>query len=90
MDIVNRQAEVFNENMQAASVTPDVSGRKPGCGLSFVASKIREHHNDKDHRANNLSTRFIGEQAIALAKYSYRLIDALEITDESSAQKMKR
>lgn len=90
VDIVNRQAEVFNENMQAASVTPDVSGRKPGCGLSFVASKIREHHNDKDHRANNLSTRLIGEQAIALAKYSYRLIDALEITDESSAQKMKR
>lgn len=58
--------------------------------MSFVASKIREHHNDKDHRANNLSTRLIGEQAIALAKYSYRLIDALEITDESSAQKMKR
>lgn len=26
-----RQAEVFNNNMLAASVTPDVSGRKPGC-----------------------------------------------------------
>ena len=29
--IVNRQAEVFNNNMLAASVIPDVSGRKPGC-----------------------------------------------------------
>lgn len=29
--IVNRQADVFNNNMKAASVTPDVSSRKPGC-----------------------------------------------------------
>ena len=90
IDIVNTQAKAFDEHMQAATAGSGSSGKMPGCGLSFVASKIREHYNDKDHRANNLSTRLIGEQAIALAKYSYRLIDALEIPDESPAQRLKR
>ena len=91
IDIVNTQAKTFDEHMQAATAGSGSSGKKPGCGLSFVVvSKIREHYYDKDHRANNLSTRLIGEQAIALAKYSYRLLDALEIPDESPAQRLKR
>ena len=76
--------------MQKATAGSGVSGRKQGCGLSFVANKIREHYNDKDHRNNNLTARLTGEQAIALAKYSYRLVDALEIEGESEAQKLKR
>lgn len=90
VDIVNRQARAFDEHMQEATAGSGVSGGKPGCGLSFVASKIREYYNDKDHRSNNLTARLIGEQAIALAKYSYRLVDALEIEGESGAQKLKR
>ena len=89
VDIVNRQAITFSEDIQAASAGAGMSGRKPGCGLSFVASKIREHFNDKDHMVKNLA-RLIGEQAIALAKYSCRLIDALEIQGETGAQKLTR
>ena len=61
-----------------------------GCGLAFVASLIREHYKDKDKRSNNLSIRLIGEQAIALARYSYRLVDALVVPNETPAQKIKR
>lgn len=44
VDIVNRQARAFDEQMQEATAGSGVSGRKPSCGLSFVASKIREHY----------------------------------------------
>ena len=49
------QRNVIDKHMQEATAGSGVSGRKPGCGLSFVASKIREHYNDKDHRSNNLT-----------------------------------
>lgn len=61
-----------------------------GCSLAFVASLIREHYKDKDKRSNNLSIRLIGELAIALARYSYRLVDALVVPNETPAQKIKR
>lgn len=90
VDVANRQAESLSEHMQTATQSIDDSGKRPGCGLAFVANKIKEHYNDKDQKSNNLTTRLIGEQAIALAKYSYRLIDTLEIPNESGAQKLKR
>jgi hypothetical protein len=61
-----------------------------GCGLAFIANRIREHYNDKCHQSNNLTIRLIGKQAIALAKHSYRLVDMLEAGGESEAQKLKR
>ena len=73
-DVVS-QAEIVNQS---------------GCGLPFIANRIREHYNDKSHKANNLSVRLIGRQAIALAKHSHKLIDALQIVDESEAQKLKK
>lgn len=69
--IANRQAQSLNEHMQTVTRGVGVSEREPGCGLAFVTSKIRENYNDKDHRNNYLSARLIGENAIALAKYSY-------------------
>ena len=59
-----------------------------GCGLAFVASLIREHYKDKDKRSNNLSIRLIGEQAIALARYSYRLVDALVVQTRHLQRKL--
>jgi len=68
--VVNRQAKAFVEHVQEATASSEVLGRKAGCGLSFLARKIREHYNDKDHKSTNRTVRLIGEQAIALAKYS--------------------
>ena len=58
--------------------------------LGFVASLIREHYKDKDKRNNNLTIRLIGEQAIALAQYSHRLIDVLKVPNETPSQQIKR
>jgi len=75
----------------AENIRPTIDSQQQlGCGLSFVASRILEHYEDSEKKSNNLSIRLIGEQAIALARYSYRLIDALEIQDETAAQKVKR
>ena len=41
-----------------------------GCGLKFIATKIKEHYDDKNTRSNKLGTRLIGAQAIALTRYS--------------------
>ena len=71
VDVVNREAKAIVEHVQEAAASSEVLGRLAGCGLSFVARKVREHYNDKDHKSNNLTVRLIGEQAMALAKYSY-------------------
>ena len=63
---------------------------KGGCGLGYLASRVREHYNDESTRHNKLSVRFIGNQAIGLARYSYRLVDTLGYYNESEAQKIKR
>lgn len=53
---------------------PDTEApRALGCGLSFVAKAVQEHYENKEQRSNNLSIRLIGRQAIALARYGYRL-----------------
>lgn len=59
-----------------------------GCGLKFIASKIREHYQDTNKRTNKLGARLIGAQGIALAKYSFRLIDAMKDDDDTPAMKI--
>ena len=61
-----------------------------GCGLKFVSMKIEEHYKSEATRYKKLSNRLIGSQAIALAQYSYRLIDALKVNNESDSQIIKR
>jgi len=89
VDVVNKQAKAFFEHVQEAAASSEGLGRKAGCGLSFVARKIRQHYKDKDHKSNNLTFRLTGEQAIALAKYSHRLMAVLKIEGESGAQKLE-
>ena len=65
---------------------------KLGVGLPAVAKKIAEHFDKEStrHHKLNSSCRLIGEQAISLARYSFRLVDALKKEGEASAQKCKR
>ena len=63
---------------------------KRGCGLGYLASIVREHYSDESNRHNKLPVRLIGNQAIALARYSYRLVDTLKCENETEAQKAKR
>lgn len=47
-----------------------------GCGLPYLANKIKE-------RFNKLSIRRIGDQAITIARHSYRLADSLQTSTET-------
>ncbi|XP_068690926.1 uncharacterized protein [Montipora foliosa] len=61
-----------------------------GCGLSYLVPLIKEHYADEKKRHNKIPTRLIGAQAIALARYAYRLIDSLHSSDESPVQRVTR
>lgn len=69
---------------------PKRNSSQLGCGLVYLASVVKEHYGDESQRHNKLPVRLIGDQAIALANFSYRLIDSLKISEESPAQKLKR
>ena len=55
-----------------------------------MASRVKEHFSDETNRYNKLPVRLIGNQAIALARYYYRLVDTLESEDETEAQTIQR
>ena len=50
-----------------------------GCGLNSVAKSVRDHYDCEETRSNKLQIRLIGEQAIKLAKYGYRLADIFAV-----------
>ena len=75
------------ENTCTRHQTPEAG--KPGCGLGYLVSFIKEHYADENKRYNQLPTRLIGDQAISLGRYGYRLIDGLECADESPAQHLR-
>lgn len=88
-----KQSEIeFRQNLQESSRNRDAQhmSNKQGCGLGYLASKIKEHYNNESTRHNKLPIRIIGSQAIALARYSFRLIDSLECDNEYYALKIKR
>ena len=61
-----------------------------GCGLPFIANLIKDHYSDEKERHKSLSIRLIGEQAVQLARYSYRLLDSLAMENESEQERVKR
>ena len=77
-ELLQEKHRVFQEAIGRAteSYRTEVTLGKKGCQLTFLAQRISEHYNGKEKRSNNISTRLIGEQAISLARYSHRLIDA--------------
>ena len=66
----------FKRHLEQAGMSRNINQRleKGGCGLGYLASRIREHYNDESKRHTKLPVRLIGNQAIALARYTYRLV----------------
>ena len=91
VDIVNDSNTKFVSSLgNAISCFQKENSSELGCGLGYLASVGKEHYGDESQRHNKLPVRLIGDQAIALANFSYRLIDSLKISEESPAQKLKR
>ena len=81
-----------NPITKPANAQGDTTNEEPllGCGLSYLVPLIKEHYGDEKKRHNKIPTRLIGVQAIALARYAYRLIDSLHCADESPSQRVSR
>jgi hypothetical protein len=54
----------------STSETSTSQSQTIGCGLRYLVSKVKEHHDDKNRRHNKVRTRLIGPQATALAHYA--------------------
>lgn len=90
-DFLQQSEESFKQHLKQTHIQQlRQAPGKQGCGLGYLASRVREHFTDESNRYNKLPVRLIGNQAIALARYSYRLVDTLMCDDESEAQKIKR
>ena len=61
-----------------------------GVGLPSIAKLVKEHHDNSKTCHNKLQVRLIGSQAIRLAQFHCRLVDCLEVHNESKAQKLLR
>ena len=62
----------------------------PGLALNYLCKFVRSHFNDEKSRRNKLPVRLIGQQAIRLAQYYYRLVDALRMEEECEEEKIMR
>ena len=83
-------ADNMNNMLRNSASDKSCSTSVYGCGLAYLRTKLEEHYNDEAKRFNKLSTRLIGEQAIVLARYSYRLVDCLKTGNETEGEKLKR
>ena len=90
-DLLQQSEEKLRQHLEKAGngSVRKASGKR-GYGLGYLASIVREHYSDESNRHNKLPVRLIGNQAIALARYSYRLVDTLKCENETEAQKAKR
>ena len=82
----NMTAMLENVEFHLSNMNSDVNG----CGLSYLSTKVQEHYEDESKHFNKLSVRLFGAQAIALARYCYRLVDALQTPSESEGEKLRR
>ena len=90
-ETTQRANERYSMSLKSISELPVTkSSSVMGCGLQYLSSKIKEHYSDESKRFNKLPVRLIGDQAITLSRYIYRVIDGLQSEEESQAQKIRR
>lgn len=96
------QRKIFDQFLKVLAAPPIIVAPVPepvleeqetpitGCGLVVLVPSFKEHFKDEKKRFNKISTRLIGDQAIAIARYGYRLVDCLQCQEESPKQEIKR
>ena len=90
IESLNKKSDEFCQVIKMFTKRQMVSKESGGCGLAFVANKIKEHFESEKDKHNSLTFRLISAQAISLAKYGYRLVDILAGEEESKQQMVKR
>ncbi|KAI8503262.1 hypothetical protein Bbelb_190830 [Branchiostoma belcheri] len=61
-----------------------------GLGLKSLSRDLQDHFNNEATRHNRCPTRLIGEHAVMLESYGYRLVDSLQVADETPTQELRR
>ncbi|XP_078610311.1 uncharacterized protein LOC144881261 [Branchiostoma floridae x Branchiostoma japonicum] len=95
---ITAQSDNLRDNLirrlESSQVEADQGECSPpllGLNMKATAARILEHDANASSRNTKLSSfRLIGEHAITLARYSYRLVDALEVPNEDEVSKVKR
>ena len=82
---VNRTVSGTHKEVTEAYETPVF-----GCGLLLLVPFFQDHYKDDQKRFNKIPVRLIGEQAVSIARYGYRLVDSLQLPDEPPPQEVKR
>ena len=92
--LLNLQRELaavkMSNTLSNSAAIPSSAQSIFGCGLAYLRTKIQEHYDDESKRFNKLGIRIIGQQAIALARNSFRLVDCLKTVEETEGEKLKR
>lgn len=88
--LLNAASNAMTNALEKASCVDGSVKCNFGCGLPYLAKKIKEHYDDENKHFNKLPIRLIGDQAITIARYSYRLVDSLKTDTETEGQKLKR
>ena len=57
--------------------------------ILYLVPFVKDYYADENKRNNQLPTRLIGDQAISLSRYGYRLADGLESANESPTQHLR-
>ena len=80
-EMAEKANERLAKHIESSCKKPtDTEVNKQGCGLAYLVPRIKEHYDNEKTRHNQLPTRLIGDQAISLARYGYRLIDGIRVT----------
>ncbi|KAI8522156.1 hypothetical protein Bbelb_019100 [Branchiostoma belcheri] len=90
---ISAQSENLRRRLEPSQVSTDQGESPPLLGLNMkaVAESILEHDAKVATRHTRLSSfRLIGEHAITMAKYSYRLVDVLATPNEDKVSKVRR
>ena len=88
LDLIYKEA-VRRDRFEQFCTVLSAPVNENGCGLKSMERFIREHYAIVSKRENNLGIRLIGEQAIQIARYGYRLADCLCISNKFDASYVK-
>ncbi|CAH1246497.1 Hypp7735 [Branchiostoma lanceolatum] len=61
-----------------------------GLGLKSLAKDLLQHYSNEATRHSKCPGRLIGEHAILLESFSFRLVDGLRVPEESQTQQIRR
>ncbi|KAI8493299.1 hypothetical protein Bbelb_293030 [Branchiostoma belcheri] len=87
---VTNAAQSLVEALHFDDIVPSQGMHVLGLGLKSLAKDLQDHYDNESTRHNKWSARLIGEHAIMIESFGYRLTDSLFFPGESPAEELRR